>query len=336
MPIEKIYSFLTYPKKNKAEEDVPSGTSIPPDDGKLCKMLSDIFDNAADQCNIPVMFTSEDKVQANAVRTELQAIFKKPSVSAAAPLAERLQKATSGTSGMGLLFICIGPDSQGTRVVISRFPADEGVVAERTSNNLTVSFVEQVFLKSSHSFKAATYVSTGKANELWTGHAVDKQINHGSKAMADYWIIDFLLSDMATTGATGTKRLALALKATMTSTSDVNVKREITSAVHLAANIPNKAFTINEFCDSFHFSAQTKNAIAAKVNPSRLVNEKFKFDHSEFGKHIAYKQVELDNGAVLTAPVEKFEACFKSTKKQDEHTFSTTGTIVDERLRTTK
>src|SRR5665647_1581372 len=99
MPIEKIYSFLTYPKKNKAEEDVASGTSIPPDDGKLCKMLSDIFDNAADQCNIPVMFTSEDKVQANAVRTELQAIFKKPSVSAAAPLAERLQKATSGTSG---------------------------------------------------------------------------------------------------------------------------------------------------------------------------------------------------------------------------------------------
>ena len=76
--------------------------------------------------------------------------------------------------------------------------------------------------------------------------------------------------------------------------------------------------------------------VIAGTNPSRLANEKFKFDHSEFGKHIAYKQIELDNGAVLTAPVEKFEECFKTTKKQDAHTFSTTGTIVDERLRTTK
>jgi len=135
--------------------------------------------------------------------------------------------------------------------------------------------------------------------------------------MADYWIIDFLLSDMATTGAAGTKRLALALKATLTSTTDVNVKREITSAVHLAANIPNKALTISEFCDSFHLSPQTKSAISAKVNPSRLINEKFKFDQREFGKHIAYKQVELDNGAVLTAPVEKFEECFKTTQKQN-------------------
>jgi len=317
MPIEKIYSFLTYPKKNKIDEELPSGTSIPLDQGKLCKMLGDIFDNAATQCNIPVMFTSEDKVQANPVRSELQTIFKKPSIATVAQLAARLQKATSGTSGMGLLFICIGPDAHGERIVISRFPADEGVVAERTSTNLTVSFVEQVFLKSAHSFKAATYVSTGKVNELWTGYAVDKQINHGSKAMADYWIIDFLLSDMATTGAAGTKRLALALKATLTSTTDVNVKREITSAVHLAANIPNKALTISEFCDSFHLSPQTKSAISAKVNPSRLINEKFKFDQREFGKHIAYKQVELDNGAVLTAPVEKFEECFKTTQKQN-------------------
>lgn len=340
MPISKIFSFLTYPRKNRPDETAVSGTSITPDDGKLSKMLTDIFEAAPRECSIPVMFTSDD-AQSNPVRTELLAFLKKPSVSTATPLASRLQLATMGTSGMGLLFICTGPEGHHTRVVLSRFPADEGVVAERSSNKLTVAFVEQVFLKSSHSYKAVTYVSDGKVHELWKGQAIDKQINHGSKSMADYWIIDFLKSDFATTAATGTKRLAEALKAATTSTSDVDVKKEITAAVHLAANMPNRALTIAEFCDSFNFSQKTKDAVAANVRPARLVNEKFKFDNTEFTKHIAYRQVELDNGAVLTAPADKFDECFKSSKlrrmqSQEPQTFSTTGVVVDERLKKTK
>lgn len=341
MPISTILSFLTYPKKNRPDEAAAvSGTAIKPDDGKLCKMLGEIFDSAGRDCNIPVMFVSDD-AQSNPVRTELIALIKGPSVDAASPLATRLQLATGGSSGMGLLFICVGQDGAHERVVISRFPADEGIVAERTSDKLSVEFVEQVFLKSSHSYKAATYISDGKANELWKGHAVDKQINHGSKSMADYWIIDFLKSDFATTAATGTKRLAQALKAVITTTPDVEVKREISAAVSLASNIPSKALTIAEFCESFNLSQRTKDAVAAKVSPSRLVNEKFKFDSGEFAKHIAYKQIELDTGAVLTAPADRFDECFKSNakrdgQKRDARTFSATGVIVDERLRKTK
>lgn len=341
MPISTILSFLTYPRKSKPDEaSTVSGTAITPDDGKLCKMLGDIFDTAGRDCNIPVMFVSDD-AQSNPVRAQLIALAKKPSVEAATPLAARLQLATTGSSGMGLLFICLGLDGAHTRIVISRFPADEGIVAERTSNKLSVEFVEQVFLKSSHSYKAATYVSDGKANELWKGHAVDKQINHGSKSMADYWIIDFLKSDFFTTAATGTKRLALALKEVIGTTSDADVKREIAAAVSLASNIPSKALTIAEFCDNFNLSAKTKAAVAAKVSPSRLVNEKFKFDSGEFAKHIRYKQVELDTGAVLTAPADRFDECFESTAKRDgqkrgARTFSATGIVVDERLRKTK
>ena len=94
--------------------------------------------------------------------------------------------------------------------------------------------------------------------------------------------------------------------------------------------------TIADFCDSFHFSERTKQAILSKVSPARLVHEKFRFDAAEFSRHLAYKQVELDNGAVLTAPADKFEECFKETKRKDVHTFSTTGAVVDERLKKTK
>lgn len=337
MPVEAIFSFLTYPKKSQEDGVIVSGTQIPLDGGKLCRMLRDIFDGAERDCSVPIMFTPSGDKQENPVRAEVEALLRKPSVRAAQPLANRLQAATSGSSGMGLLFVCSGKVATGgTRIVISRFPADEGVVAERTSEELTVHFVEQVFLKSAYSYKAATYVWDGKPNQLWKGHVVDKQINHGSKAVADYWIVDFLQSELTTTAALGTKRLANALRAAVQATTDMSIKSQITSAAQLAKNMTTKALTIDEFCGQFHFSNDAKQAILSNVVPPRLIHERFRFDADEFARHIAYKQVELDTGAVLTAPAERFEECFRETRQKDRHTFVATGQVVDEKLKRVK
>lgn len=331
MALTTIFSFLTYPRRGKAPGDHVEGISIAPDDGKLSKMLRGVFDAAGKECNIPVMFTADK--QENPVRSELLALLKRPGVATAAPLAERLQHSTTGTSGIGLLFVCVGDDGVNTRIVISRFPADEGVVAKHGAGKLTVEFVDQVFLKSAFSYKSATYLSAGKPGDLWKGHAVDKQTNQGTVA-ADYWIVDFLKSEFTTTPATGTKRLALALKEVARASIDPVIRREIVSAVHLATNMPKNSMSIADFCDQFHLSQSAKEAVAAAVDPPRLLNDKFKFDKTEFARHISYKQVELDNGAVLAAPVEKFDDCFTTVKRHDALTFSTTGAIVEERLRT--
>ncbi len=335
MALEVIYSFLTYPKKNQPEEPLEPGATIPIRNDKLNRMLGGIFDKAGQDCNVPIMFISDGAHQENAMRSELMALAERRSLKTAMPLATRLQRATGGQSGMGLLFVCLGVDNGRTRIVISRFPADEGVVAERTKAALSVQFVEQVFLKSAYSYKAATYIATGKPDQLWTGHAVDRQINAGNKAVADYWISDFLLSEFATTAAAGTKRLAVALRQAITSSTNVQIKQEITAAAHLAGNLPNRALTIADFCDRFHFSDQTKQLVLSKVKP-QLANERFRFDAQEFAKHLAYKQVELDNGAVLTAPADRFEQVFHETRSRDEHTFITSGAVVDQRFKRRK
>lgn len=336
MALEAIYSFLTYPKRGKSNTPAAPGVEIPLDEGKLCSMLREVFDQSGRQCDVKVMFTSPGAKQENEVRSDLLALAKKPSAATALPLATRLEQSTTGVSGMGLLFVCIGKDGAHRRIAISRFPADEGVVAERASDKLTVQFVDQVFLKSAYSYKAATYVSEGKPDELWFGHVVDKQINHGNKSVSDYWIVDFLRSELSTTSAAGTKRLANAIKAAIASTTDIAVKGQIAAAAQLAANLPGKAMTIAKFCESFNFSPETTRAILSKVTPARLVDEKFRFDAAEFARHVAYKQVELNNGAVLTAPADKFDECFRETKRKDERTYTTTGQIVDERLKKTK
>lgn len=337
MALHTIYSFLTYPKKNQPDDPLGPGVEIPIGDDKLSSMLEGIFNGAERDCAVPIIFTTDGEQQENPVRSDLLTLFSEPSLDTAAPLAERLQQSTSGTSGMGLMFICLGDDGAHQRLVISRFPADEGVVAERSAAELTVQFVEQVFLKSAYSYKAAMYVATGRADQLWSGHVVDRQINHGSKAVADYWIVDFLMAEFATTSAAGTKRLAVALRDAAVSTSSMTVKREVAAAAQLAGNVSRRAMTISDFCERFHFSNETTQAVLSKVKPPRLANERFRFDADEFARHLAFKQIELDNGAVLIAPADRFENVFQTTRHRNaSHTFTTTGEIVDERLRKTK
>lgn len=336
MALEAVYSFLTYPKRGSPDEPIRPGARVPVADDKLGRMLQAVFDSAARDCVVPVMFISDGATQENAAREELLALVQRHSVATAGRIALRLQRATSGQSGMGLLFIGIGEDNGRTRVVISRFPADEGVVAETSQAELSVQFVEQVFLKSAFSYKAATFVATGRPDQLWSGHVVDRQINAGSKVVADYWISDFLLSEFATTPAAGTKRLATALRDAIAASASIEVKREIAAATHLAANVPRRALSVAGFCEQFHFSEETKRTVLSKVRPSRLANERFRFDAEEFVRHIAYKQIELNNGAVLTAPADRFEEIFRETQRRDEHTFTTSGVIVDERLKRTK
>lgn len=334
MALEAIYSFLTYPKRGQPDDPLEPGATIPIRSDKLSRMLGGIFDSAGHDCSVPVMFVS-DGPQQNPFRNELVALVQHRSLRNATPIAARLQRATGGQSGMGLLFVCLGDDNGRARVVISRFPADEGVVAERSRSALSVQFVEQVFLKSAYSYKAATYVATGRQDQLWTGHVVDRQINAGNKAVADYWISDFLVSEFATTPAAGTKRLAVALRSAIVNSTNVRIKHEIASAAHLAGNLPNHALTIADFCDHFHFSDETKRLVLSNVKAT-LAHERFRFDAQEFAKHLAYKQVELDNGAVLTAPADRFEQVFRESRRQHEHTFVTSGTIVDERIKKSK
>ena len=337
MKIEKILSFLTYPGKNAEEQSEISGAIIPKK-GKLFNMLSAIFQNSESDCNIPIIFISEDDDQVNEVREEIQNLISTKSVSEGRVLAERLQHVTTSRSGMGLLFFTLGTSGDQEKLVISRFPADEGIVAERKSKTLKVEFVEEVFMKSAYSYKSAMYKGQLSDSDFWTGFAVDKQVSHGAREIAGYWINAFLKSDFQTTPRQGTKRLALALKSAISNCSDTSIKHEITSSAKLARNIPAKAMTIAEFCDQFHLSVKAKEMVCDQVKIPRLLNDKFIFERSEFDKHISYKMVELDNGAILTAQASKFDDCFDSevTEIDGKYRYSTTGKIVDEKLKRTK
>lgn len=335
MKIQKIYSYLSYPSKHEDEQPEIGGTLIPKK-GRLFDMLNDIFIKSDKECNTPIAFIpEEDGKQNNECRNEIIELLQTPSVPAGRKIAERLQKVTTGKSGMGLLFIVLANDGKKNKIMLSRFPADQGVMAEQNAKTLKVDFIEQVFLKNAHAYKSVIYSGSSFDADFWDGNAVDRQTNHGIKSVANYWIREFLLSDFKTTSKAGTKRLAVALREAIAKADDLSVKHEITSAAVLAKNLAGKNTSINGFFDQYHLSDGAKSLVVKQLKKSSVAGDKFQFDLVEYSSHLSYKALEMDNGAILSAPMDKFGECFQEqvAEGSDIRTYSTTGKVVNEKLK---
>jgi hypothetical protein len=336
MPIKKIYSYLVPPGKHLEELPQLSGTEITLE-GRLFRMLSDIYDKADAECNIPIVFLpAVDGAQKNECRHDLVSLLRRNAQSTAVLFANRLMKATTHKSGLGLLFIIIGKENDKYKCVISRFPADEGVMAEEDRSQLSVTFIERVFMKNAHAYKSALYIGVSFDSDFWEGNAVDRQISQNARELSQYWIGNFLCSDFKTTPKAGTKRLALALRTAINDTADITIKQEIVSSAVLAKNIHHASTSISDFCSRFHLSEAAKSNIVSAVGNQELADARFLFDVEEFQRFALYKAVELDNGGTMIAATQEFENCFNSeiiNKIENKVRFTTEGKIINTRLR---
>ncbi len=334
--VRAIFSFLVHPGKHLQDQPAIGGAPIPLS-GKMYDMLSHQFETATSECDIEVAFLPEDgERQCNACRSEVLAVLQHRHIDQARALASRLQSTTTNRSGLGLLFVIVGDVGASHRICISRFPADFGILAEEQQETLRVEFIEKVFMKNAATYKAVVYEGHSFDSGFWAGRATDRQINNNSVAISGYWIKEFLLSDFHTTSATGTRRLALAIKEATDRTDDLQVKEELNAAARLARSLDNQPITVDSFMERFGLTDAARRALLQHLQSPALRGDKFVFSSEEFGKHIRFRSVSISNGAVLTAPVNRFEECFTKrsvNEAQGEYEFTTRGRVTDQRLK---
>ena len=190
-------------------------------------------------------------------------------------------------------------------------------------------------MKNSVTYKAVVFDGASHDADFWIGKAVDKQISNNTVAISGYWIREFLLADFRTTSAQGTRRLAMAIKRTMDHTSDLEIKEELAAASRLARSLNGKLISMSNFAERFGLSQKTQAALTSTLSDPTLRFDQFQFAQEEFAKHVRYRSMQIDNGALLTAPTGKFDECFtkqRVAEDRNEYTFTTRGTVVDERL----
>ncbi len=338
MRLDHCNCYLVHPGKRVTPQPDIGSTAVPKT-GRLRSMLQSVFDKSEAECLIEISFRpADDGSQRNDCRDALLAYAAKPTLANGRAIAERLQVVTTERSGLGLLFLLSGSSGRRSKIVISRFPADQGVVAEEGRGGLNVAFVEKVFMKNASSYKAAMYVGTTSASDFWVGRAVDRQINNAVSQLANYWIREFLASDFRTTPAAGSQRMAIAVRSAMRDVEDLADKEALAAAVKLAAGMGGRATSISSFCSHFGLRAAVVDVIRRCVGSAQLMDERFQLDYAEFAKHVAFRSTVLSNGAVLTAEASVFDEVFTSEPARDregEVRITTQGRVVDERFRTT-
>lgn len=234
LAIEHIHTYLVHPRSASERESRITGTHVPLR-GALFEMLQGVYDKAERECDIDIAFNrATDGGQQNDCRDLMVAYLRTPSVNNGRPLAVRLEQFTTRISGHGLFFLIAGTESSKSKLVMSRFPADNGILAEEDQTSLNVEFLERIFMKSAYSYKAALYEDSSLTSGFWIGRCVDKQITDAVRRASDYWIMDFLASSLRVTSAAGTHRLATALRDAAKVAPSLGVKQEIVAAVTLA------------------------------------------------------------------------------------------------------
>lgn len=298
-----------------------------------------VFERAHVECDIDITFTpKDDGSQENECRDLLVSYAEHPSVPLGRKLAARLQTITTHRSKLGLLFMMYGRESGLHRLVVSRFPADQGIIAEEHKDKLSVEFIERVFMKSAKAYKSAYFESDSLEGGFWEGRAIDHQIS-GPRELSDYWIRDFLASELRTTAAAGTKRMAVAIRDAIKSTEDLTVREELIAATTLLRSRDGTSASGEQLVERLGLSEKASSALKDALPRPELMSEVFQFDRSEFEKHIMYRLVELDNGGSLLAEDAAFDSVFTRTPVDDASgsvRFSTEGRVIDARLRKTK
>ncbi|MGY3616204.1 hypothetical protein [Bradyrhizobium sp. USDA 10063] len=335
MAVQHIHTFVAHPRKGGAGISPINGTTVSLH-GKMYDLLNNIYIKSEQEADVEITFSpSVDGKQQNDCRDLIRAYLSDPTLAHGRVIAERLERNTDGRSGIGLLFLICGKEGRDHKIVISRFPTDNAIYVDEDPNKLTVEFLERVFMKNRASYKAAVYRDTSLRGGFWNGRAIDKQLNNPAGEFSNYWILDFLASQLTVTAAAGTRRLANALRAAAQK-SDLSVKREIVAAATLASGLAGQRLSIDDFGRRFGLSAEACTAISSQLKAPRLAQERFTFDADEFKNIIAFKSVELSNGGTLTAPSSDFDDVFHREGidgPDGDVRFVTQGRIVNERLR---
>jgi hypothetical protein len=335
LPVQNIHTFVVHPGKGASEKLQINGTEVPLS-GSMFNLLENIYSRSDRECAIDITFRpTSDGTQQNECRDLVRGYLGGPDLATGKLIGERLGATTDRRSGLGLLFLIAGKEGADYKIVISRFPTDSAIYVDENPGALTVEFLERVFMKNKASYKAVAYQHSSLKAGFWSGRAIDKQLNSLGE-LSDYWISDFLISDFTTTPAAGTRRLALALRGALKK-APLRVKQEITAAATLASGLGGERISINTFQDRFNLSQPAREAIAKELKIPRVGQELFRFDVTEFKTLIAYKSVELSNGALLTAQSSEFDKVFHREfvdESKERMKFSTEGKVVNEKLKT--
>ncbi|MBM3181702.1 MAG: hypothetical protein FJZ86_15335 [Chloroflexi bacterium] len=303
------FVFLAYvPPYREEEQPVDLQTEIIQDPNMTTQYLFKIFDSAIDEAKIEIVFDSDGN-QNNEIRSRILSIAQKGTInqksSDAIKLAQNLYKVTDERNGTGLFSIIEGQKAQTTRIVLSRFKGDEGLVNQ--GKRLLIDYIPEIFTKKSNHYKLAVYEDIVSDKSFWKGFSIDKQVSGKSyKPISFFWIESFLHSKTALTSAQGTLQFSKIIKAILLKTPEIEEQEEIISGVVNLRNKKNAQISISDFCNTY-LSDDLSKKIRQETNNDDFFNSVFVVDNEVYNKELGKTVLSLKDGIMAYVPTFSYD-----------------------------
>lgn len=336
--IEFLHSYLV--RSNIKDEDYKPSGAILSLRGAVFNLISKIFERADEECSIDISFKAgEDRSQNNSTRDllvkVLEASVEEDRSDLTALLADNLLSLTNGRTGAGLLFVIGGKAKGHSRIMLCRFPADEGIKADDDGEELKVEVMQDLFMKNRNSYKAVFFDKLGSKSTRREGKAVDKQVNDLRNPPSHYWIEGFLKCTLTSSPRAGSERLANALREVFNTTRDLNEKEQIASVSLLLPNLAGHTMSSRGFLEAANLSSDIVDKIEERMG-THVMNESFVLDKTFFTAKFRFRAKLLDNGVMISAEADKYDEVVQESQEDGKTVNRTTGKLVDSKIQQTQ
>lgn len=326
----RVFAFPVVPGQSPTGGEVPASP-------ELANALENAYAAAKVDRGLAVgfVFETNNQQRKNEARDAIMSVAfdsDQDAEAAATALAVRLANAMDQRSKTALLVITAHGLGDAREVVLWIFPKDEAFRYSRDRQGERIELLDDIFSRSSYLRKAASFSGRNLRTSFLGGRVVDFQANAADRYVADFWVERFLKARLQMSGDEGTVLFGKAIKKTFDSLDDdVVAQEQLAAAVTLVRRQPRR-LSLQLFAEQFLEEPVADLLLKNAPNPE-AVDALFDFDPARFEQVLRFQVFHLDNGAIVTAPLETVAQTVTITEDGGNRILETRGTIVRETMK---
>lgn len=332
--LQRGYAAVIYPSKGEESPDPPR-TYVLKTDAQFRQALA-VATNIADRrpMSAVVLHMTDDrqhlvreamlKLAFGQTRTPLTAMNE---------LAARLACSTDRRTHPSLFIVTVDEQGDSRRVSMYVFPEESTYALRRSKEEPSEAFLEHVnsFVLESRLRKVARFEGKNIKAHFISGSVIDLQIGSGPRAVADYWVTDFLEAGFAINDVKGTTLVAEGLKAAFHK-ADADGKQKVMEAAMALMADGRRTWSLQRIASEY--LPADLSAVFCGIAPNAdTLTGKFMLSKDLLRDRINYRIFQLETGVWVSSPFNEVGRSVKVEGNGKRRTLTARGVIESERVR---
>jgi hypothetical protein len=332
--LQRGYAAVVYPAKRDEAAQPPSAYVLKTD-VEFRRALSAAINMAERRPMSAVVFNMTDDRRHPVREAILKLAFgqTRTPLPAMAELATRLAQSTDRRTQPSLFIAIVDERGDARRVSMYVFPEESTYALRHSGEETAEAFLEHVnsFVVESRLRKVARFEGKKIKSHFLGGSVVDLQIGSSPRAVADYWVTDFLEASFAINDAKGTSLVAEGLKAVFRKANGEGRQAVMEAAMALMAS-GRRTWSLERIAKEY-LPPELASTFYSVASNADVLTGNFTLSKELLRERINYRVFQLETGVWVSSPFSEVGRSVTVDTRGNKRTLIARGVIESERVR---